>query len=101
VQEVYSSSNWVYIRSTGLGSHVMGPWYLNAAHTTAFPNYPVNQKALWRIPRTPTILATKTQTGLGTIGFFVDGVSMFDSSDGFYWNGSGESSGAVVKGIVA
>src|SRR5262245_41106528 len=33
VQEIYSSSNWVYLRSTGLGSHIMGPWYLNAAHT--------------------------------------------------------------------
>ena len=38
VQEIYSSSNWVYIRSSGLGSHVMGPWYLNAAQTQAFPN---------------------------------------------------------------
>src|ERR1700722_3441410 len=44
VQEIYSSSNWVYIRSTGLGSFVMGPWYLNAAHTQPFPNWPVNQK---------------------------------------------------------
>src|SRR5712671_3429554 len=49
VQEVYSSTNWIYIRSTGLGSHIMGPWYLNAAHTTAFPNYPVNQKVFYRI----------------------------------------------------
>src|SRR5258708_38019728 len=28
VQEVYSSTNWVYVRSTGLGSHVLGPWSL-------------------------------------------------------------------------
>ena len=38
VQEIYSSSNWVYIRSTGLGSHVMGPWYLNSAKSMLFPN---------------------------------------------------------------
>lgn len=95
VQEVYSSSNWVYVRSTGLGSHVMGPWYLNAAHTQVFPNFPVNQKVLWRIPRTPVIPGTKTQTGLGTIGLFVDGVAMFDSSDGFVWTGSGESGNGV------
>ncbi len=91
VQEVYSSTNWVYVRSTGLGAHVMGPWYLNAAHTTAFPNYPLNQKLFWRFPRTNAIPATKTQTGLGTIGLFVDGVAMFDSSDGFVWTGSAES----------
>jgi len=54
VQEVYSSSNWVYIRSTGLGRFVMGPWYLNAQHTQAFPNWPVNQKTMYRIPRSPT-----------------------------------------------
>lgn len=93
VQEIYSSANWVYLRSSGLGSHVMGPWYLNAAHTQVFPNYPVNQKALYRIPRSPTVPGTKTLTGLGAIGYFVDGVSMFDSRDGFYWNGSAEAGG--------
>jgi hypothetical protein len=91
VQEVFSSADWVYIRSTGLGSHIMGPWYLNAAHTTAFPNYPVNQKVLYRFPRTPAVPITKSLTGLGAIGYFVDGISMFDSRDGFVWTGSAES----------
>ena len=91
VQEVYSSSNYVYVRSTGLGAHVMGPWYLNAAHTTAFPNYPVNGKVMWRFPRTTSVPVTKTQTSLGTIGMFVDGIAMFDSADGFVWTGSAES----------
>src|SRR5690348_12442235 len=35
VQEIYSSSNWVYLRSTGLGSHVMGAW------PAGFPNFPM------------------------------------------------------------
>src|ERR1051325_8327695 len=29
VHEVYSSPNWVYLRTSGLGAHTMGPWYLN------------------------------------------------------------------------
>ena len=91
IQEVYSSANWVYIRSTGLGSHTMGPW-LNGA----FPNLPKNQKVFYRIPRNPTVPGTKTQTGLGTIGYFVDGISMFDSRDGFIWNGTAEAGGAAV-----
>jgi len=91
VQEVYSSGNWVYLRTTGLGSHVMGPWYLNVARTQIFPNLPVNKKALYRIPRTPVVPVTKTLTGLGVIGYFVDGISMFDSRDGFVWTGAGES----------
>src|SRR6476469_2258666 len=26
VQEVYSSSNWVYLKTSGLANHIMGPW---------------------------------------------------------------------------
>src|SRR5579872_518060 len=33
VQEILSSANWIYILSTGLGGHTMGPW-LNGR----FPN---------------------------------------------------------------
>jgi hypothetical protein len=86
VQEIYSSSNWVYIRSTGLGSFVMGPWYLNAQHTQLFPDWPVNQKTLYRIPRNPTVPATKTATGGGPIGYFVDGAAMFNSWDAYTWS---------------
>jgi hypothetical protein len=86
VQEIYSSSNWVYIRSTGLGSFVMGPWYLNAQHTQAFPNWPTNQKALYRIPRNPSVPTTKTANGGGPIGYFVDGASMFNSWDAYSYS---------------
>ncbi|MBI3875704.1 MAG: hypothetical protein HY300_07035, partial [Verrucomicrobia bacterium] len=37
IQEVSYSTDWVYFRSTGLGSHIMGPWYLNAGRSTIFP----------------------------------------------------------------
>ncbi len=96
VQEISHSANWIYIRTTGLGSHVMGPWYLNAGRTQLFPNFPKNTKTLYRIPRSSTLgtaPTTKTLTGLGAIGYFVDGVAMFDSRDGFYWNGSAETGG--------
>ena len=86
VQEIYSSSNWFYIRSTGLGAHIMGPW-----QNGAFPNLPINQKALWKFPRTPSVATTNTQTSLGTIGLFADGVAMFDSADGYVWTGSVET----------
>ena len=86
VQEIYSSSNWVYIRSTGLGSFVMGPWYLDSNHTKPFPNWPVNQKTFYRIPRNPTVPTTKTASGGGPIGYFVDGAAMFNSWDAYTWN---------------
>jgi YHYH protein len=93
VQEVESSSNWVYVTTTGLAIHNMGPWYLNAAHTTNFPNWPVNQKVLYRIPRTNSVPTTKSITGGGTIGCFVDGVAMFNSWDAYYWNGTTDTNG--------
>ena len=83
VIQVSSSANWVYLRSSGLGTHVMGPWYLNAAHTQNFPGFPANTGVLYRIPRTPTIPTTRTLTGGGAIGYFVDGVSAFDNRDTF------------------
>ncbi|HSU54993.1 MAG TPA: YHYH protein, partial [Candidatus Dormibacteraeota bacterium] len=46
-----------------------------------------------RFPRTPATNGTHSLTGLGAIGYFVDGVSMYDSRDAFYWNGSAEVSG--------
>jgi hypothetical protein len=93
VQEVESSSNWVYITTTGLGIHNMGPWYLNAARTTIFPNWPVNQKVLYRIPRSNSVPTTKSITGGGSIGYFVDGVAMFNSWDAYYWNGTVDTNG--------
>ena len=98
VQEVYSSSNWVYIRSSGLGSHVMGPWYLNAAHTQAFPNYPTNEHVLYRIPRNATNATAKTRNNGGAIGYFVDGVAMFNSWDAYYYTNGTDTQGGANGG---
>jgi hypothetical protein len=88
VQELYSSSNWLYLRTSGLATHIMGPW-LNGS----FPNLPKNQNVLYRIPRLPVVHTATNLTGLGPIGYFVDGVAMFDSRDAFYWNGTADTQG--------
>lgn len=80
VQQIDYSTAYVYIHSTGLGSHPMGPWYNDATRTTAFVNLPVDQHDLFRIPRVPTVPTTKTNVQ-GEIGFFVDSVHAFDSTD--------------------
>jgi FtsP/CotA-like multicopper oxidase with cupredoxin domain len=94
VNEINSSTNWVYVRSTGLGGHVMGPWNN--------PNLPKNQSILWRFPRTPTIPTTKTLTGMGSIGFMVDGVAAYNTSDGFSYSNTnavdGTPNGSVGAG---
>ena len=89
VYEVASSANWAYVRTTGLGSHTMGPWYGDAAHANLFMNVPKSSSTLFRISRAPTVPATKTLTGLGPIGVFVDGVIMFDSRDAFAVSAAG------------
>lgn len=81
--QVLASDAWIYLRSTGLGFHTMGPWYLNAAKTQLFPNYPANQNVLYRIPRNPAVPAAKTLTPGGAIGYGVDGVALFDNRDTF------------------
>ncbi|MEK7950277.1 YHYH protein [Luteolibacter soli] len=95
------STNWVYVRTPSLGTYTMGPWYDNAAKTQLFINVPKNQGLIIRIPRAaPVIPATKTQiNGLNVggvmqpgAGYYVDGVAMYDPTDGFSYSGGSETS---------
>jgi hypothetical protein len=81
VQQILSSSNWVYIRSTGLGSQIMGPW-----QNGRFPNLPTDQHYIFAIPRHPTAQTGNRFNRLGEIGMFVDGVRMFDSGDAWSYS---------------
>lgn len=86
VNEVNYSPSWVYIRTSGLGAHVMGPW--------TNPNLPKNQALVWRFPRSAagavTVAGQSTLTGMGQIGFTIDGVAVYNTSDGYsYSNADG------------
>lgn len=83
VSQIACLANWVYVRSSGLAGHIMGPWYLDAAKSANFRNFPSNRAKIYRIPRLPVIPASKTITGLGATGCMVNGVSMFDMRDAF------------------
>ncbi|WP_411847249.1 sulfatase-like hydrolase/transferase [Roseibacillus persicicus] len=101
VSEVSATESDVYIRTSNLGFHIMGPWYGETGNL--FPNYPANRAVLYRFPRTPVIPSEKALTGLGAIGYFVDGISMFDSRDAFSYDNSagvddGPTAGAGVNG---
>ena len=86
VQQILSSPDWIYIRSTGLGSQVMGPWYIDPQGRIPFPNLPTDQHYLFRLPRHPVVQAASGWNHLGEIGMFVDGVRMFDSGDAFSYS---------------
>ncbi|MGZ5505326.1 MAG: YHYH protein [Limisphaerales bacterium] len=96
VHDVSYSRDWVYIHTSGLASYVMGPWYNDLAKTRMFPSYPADTKTTYRIPRQPTIATTKSLTGLGPIGYFVNGVALFDDRDAFYFNGKVDARGEGI-----
>jgi len=100
VSEILYSSSWVYIRSSGLAGHIMGPWYLDAAKASNFPNFPSNTAKIYRIPRTPTYPATKSLTGLGASGCMVNGVSMFDMRDAFSYVSASSTDATPVNGLT-
>jgi len=91
VHELSYTDDWLYLRTTGLGSYTMGPWYADETRTSFFPSFPSNSNGfpgsqLYRIPRfpvDPTTVTTHTLTEDGAIGYFVNGVAMFDTRDSF------------------
>lgn len=86
IHELSHTDNWLYLRTTGLASYTMGPWYADATRTGLFPSFPSNRAIIYRIPRTPvdpTTVTTHTLTADGQVGYFVNGVAMFDTRDSF------------------
>ena len=99
VSEILYSNSWVYIRTTGLASHVMGPWYLDPAKTQNFPNFPTNTGTIFRVPRLPAVPSTKSLTTGGAIGYFVNGVAFFDNRDSFSYSNANGKDADPVAGI--
>jgi hypothetical protein len=99
VHEVSYSNDWIYIKTSGLASHLMGPWYLDAAKTQLFPNLPTDTATTYRIPRTPVVATTKTNTPGGPIGYFVNGVALFDNRDTFSYSNANGRDADPMAGI--
>ena len=80
VQQVRYSSTYVYVNSSSVPSYSIGPWM-------GSPNTVINQNFSFRILRTPVVkTGTKTPTGLGNIGIWVNGVGIYNYSDGRSYN---------------
>ncbi|MCH6258628.1 YHYH protein [Puniceicoccaceae bacterium K14] len=94
VQGVSYSDDYVYIKSTGLGTHTMGPWYDNTDKTEAFPSFPANAAILYQFPRDLSVysenyVSSMDTSSLGTNGLMVDGIPIFNSSDGASYDDAG------------
>ncbi|HEX7653624.1 MAG TPA: YHYH protein [Verrucomicrobiae bacterium] len=91
---VLSSTSWVYVRAADLPSYVTGPWLNPQGVPGQFS--PTNQHLINRFPRVPTSQAgTKTISGTGYSGLYVNGVAIFNFTDGKAWD---PTNAAVVSG---
>lgn len=92
VHEVSYDDDFVYVRSTGLGAHVMGPWWQNnLTKTHLFVNWPGAYAFVMKLPRLADISdpeepSFRTETSTGAVGMGVDGVAIFDSRDALSWD---------------
>ncbi len=83
IQQVQYSTNNVYVSATCIPSYNIGPWAGN-------PNIPSNQNFVYKITRAPLQnTGTPTTVGLGHIGVWSNGVSIFNVSDGMSYNNAG------------
>ena len=99
VQQIFFSTNWIYIRSTGLPTQIMGPWYDDPRHTRFFPNLPTDQHILLCLPRHPVVETRREFQKLGDIGMTVDGVPIFDPTDSFSYSHGDELDADPRAGI--
>jgi len=91
VQSVYYTGTNSYISASSIPGYVIGPWQAN-------PNSPSDQNFVCKFPLTPAVNnGTKTNTGLGVVGLWKNGVGIFNAKDGKYWNNTTQQ---FVNGIT-
>jgi hypothetical protein len=94
IQQVQYSDNNVYISATCIPGYDIGPWKGN-------PNTPANQNFVFKITRHPVKNSGNAiATGLGHIGVFSNGVSIFNPKDGMSYNNQNvwHQNAVVVEG---
>ena len=100
VQQVLYSANFVYVRSSDLASHRMGPWYKEYAKINVNGLWPENRKLTSKIPRNPTPAATQNQVQQGPVGVLVNGVTIANLGDGSGWNPTTQRDAGITGGGV-
>ena len=95
VQQVRATASDSYINATGIPSYPIGVWQSN-------PNTATAQNFVARFPKTPTAATTThTNTGLGAIGLWIDGVAFFNAKDARSYQSRGiwNQNAFVVEGV--
>jgi len=104
IQRIRTTNTTLYLNSNNLPSYVIGPWFAGSANGGVFMNFAASIATLSQIPRVPQPAATKANTGLGSIGVWVNGVAIFNAADGAsYRNSTGTDlgGGAVAANAIS
>jgi uncharacterized protein (TIGR03437 family) len=97
IQRIRTSASNVYISSNNLPSYVIGPWFAGGMNGGVFMNFAAAINFQFALPRSPQPAATRTNTGLGAVGIWVNGVAVFNAVDGAsYRNASGNDAGGGI-----
>jgi hypothetical protein len=79
-QEVEYSADFAYTHTEGVPAYTTGPFL------DGNPSFATAQGDIYKIPLNPTPSNNPSNTTGGTIGVFINGVSLFDYRDGVAWN---------------
>jgi hypothetical protein len=95
VQTVQYSADNVYVSCSGIPAYIIGP-YLDGN-----PSQGANNNNIYKITLNPVQnTGTPSPTTLGTIGVFINGVSLFDYRDGVSYNiNTGTNQGGPMGGM--
>lgn len=81
VREVWSTADYMYVKSAGVPSYDVGPF------PDGNPAYPSDRNWQLRFARSPqAATGTHTATGLGSIGLLVNGVPIYNPKDAHSYN---------------
>jgi len=94
VQRIRSNGGTVYVNSNNLPSYTVGPWFEASMTAGVFVNWAAAGARQMLVSRNPTPAATKTASGMGPVGMWVNGVAIFNTLDGgSYSNAQGDDQG--------
>jgi len=97
IQRIRTTESTIYLNSNNLPSYVIGPWFAGSMNGGVFMNWAAALNGSAQLPRAPQPATTKTNTGLGVIGVWVNGVAVFNAADGAsYRNASGDDAGGGI-----
>ncbi|MFM2207789.1 MAG: hypothetical protein RL213_1764 [Bacteroidota bacterium] len=86
IKTVLYSSSWVYVRANGVPAYPTGPFL------DGNPSITTSQNGIFRFPLAPAQnTGMPTNTTMGNIGMFVNGVALFDCRDGVSWSSATNS----------